>query len=566
MIQWKVKEIDSEKAAILTKHFGFPNSIANVLVGRNYDTPEKVQKFTNTNLDQLGSPFVLAGMENACDRFIKAITENQKIIIHGDFDADGITSSALLTLFLREIGCNVETFIPNRLEEGHGLSKRFIQHAIDQEAKLVVTCDCGSSNEKEIVELDQNGIDTIVTDHHHITKPLSCGIIINPQTDHDEDQPEELSGVGVVFMVLMALRKKLRDIGFFALSTEPNLKKYLDIVALGTIADMAPLVGFNRVLVVKGLEELQNTKRPGFLAMKEKLGMVANNQMHAYDVGFRLAPRINAAARMGHAMEAFEIMVSDQPLTIAHLSSKLEDWNAQRKKIQTKMILQCEKELQRQIDSHEVLVFASPEFHPGVIGLTAQKISGETLKPCFVFRVEGETAKGSARCRAPYHLVEIMDSVQDLLQEYGGHREAGGCKLPTKHLQEFVQRIQIAARTQKSGHIEASMDVDSMISLDDLDVSFLQHLHQIGPFGMGNPEPIFTARVRVVGEPKEVGTGHLRGLVSAENGRSHACIAFGKWNDWKDAFRGQIQVYFHIQDNFWNGKSSISLQLQGFTP
>jgi single-stranded-DNA-specific exonuclease len=430
----------------------------------------------------------------------------------------------------------------------------------------VITCDCGSSNEKEIIELKKHGIDTIVTDHHHIANPIPDAIVVNPKHDHTEEQPEELSGVGVVFMLLMALRKKLRDENFFKPGTEPNLKKFLDIVALGTIADMAPLIGQNRILVVKGLEELKNTKRPGFLAMKEKSGITATQSINSFDIGFKLAPRINAAARMGFAMEAFEMIVSDQPITAAHLSAQMEDWNGQRKKIQTKMVDQCQKELVRQFDDNEILVFASKDFHPGLIGLAAQKICSDSGKPAFVFRIEDEIAKGSARCRAPFQLVEIMDFVKDLLIEYGGHSEAGGCRMLTKNLQEFTRRIQIIAKDQM-GRTEAPCKwVDVLVSLDDLDLDVFKQMQKLGPFGPGNPEPLFMSKALIVGMPQQVGQGHLRASLRSPKGKSLSSIAFGKWESWKDQFQGEVSVYFHIQENIWNGKSSLSLHLQGFQP
>jgi single-stranded-DNA-specific exonuclease len=563
-MSWKLREIDSTKAEAISAHFGFPRPVSEILVGRNYDTLEKVKQFTQVSLDSLGSPFVLHGMKEACDRLSLAMKENQNIMIHGDFDADGITSSALLTIFLREIGVVVETFIPNRLTEGHGLAKRFMDLAIEKKVNLVITCDCGSSNEKEILELKKHGIDTIVTDHHHITNPIPSAIVVNPKHDHTEEQPEELSGVGVVFMLLMALRKKLREDGFFEGKTEPNLKKYLDIVALGTIADMAPLIGQNRILVLKGLEELQKTTRPGFLAMKEKSGITATQSMSSFDVGFKLAPRINAAARMGFAMEAFEIIVADHPLTAAHLSSQMEEWNASRKKIQTTMVDQCQKELIRQIDDHSILVFASKDFHPGLIGLAAQKICSDSGKPAFVFRVEGDICKGSARCRSPFQLMQIMDSVKDLLIEYGGHSEAGGCKLLTKELQSFTKRIQLCAAEQKLAGGLPSAWVDAFIHADDLNLDLFQQISKLGPFGIGNPEPLLMTHAMVAGSPSEVGQGHMRVMLRTPKGANLSCIAFGKWNAWKSDFKGNVAVYFNLQENIWNGKSSLSLHLQGF--
>lgn len=565
-MNWRLREIDSQKTQVLLDHFGYAKPICEILVSRNYDTPEKVNQFQNVSLDSLGSPFVLHGMEQACDRIVHALKENQKILIHGDFDADGITSSALLTLFLREIGANAETFIPNRLHEGHGLSERFLDLAKEKKANLVITCDCGSSNEKEFKDLKEHGIDSIVTDHHHISTPVPSAIVVNPKHEHTEEQPEELSGVGVVFMLLIALRKKMRDENLFYGKSEPNLKKYLDIVALGTIADMAPLIGQNRILVVKGLEELAKTTRPGIVAMKEKSGILDSDTLNSFDVGFKLAPRINAAARLGYAMEAFEILTADHLLTASHLSSQMEEWNASRKKIQTSMVDQCQKELARQIDDHEILVFASKEFHPGLIGLAAQKICSDTTKPAFVFRIEDKIAKGSARCRSPYQLVQIMDSVKDLLIEYGGHSEAGGCKLLTKDLQEFTKRIQITAKQQKESDELPPRWVDVFVPADDLNLEFLKQLQKLGPFGIGNAEPLLMTQAMVAGVPSQVGQGHLRASLRTATGKSLSCIAFGKWNDWKGDFRGLVTVYFNLQENVWNGKASLSLHLQGFQP
>ncbi len=562
---WKLRQVDAAKAQTISTQFGFLRPISEILVGRNLDTPEKVTQFTTIALENLSSPLDMHGMSAAANRLFEAIKNNQNVMIHGDFDADGITSSALLTLFLREIGAQVQTFIPNRLEDGHGLSQKFIELARSKNINLVITCDCGSSNEKEIVQLKQHGIDTIVTDHHHIANPIPDAIVVNPKHEHDLEQPEELSGVGVVFMLLMALRKKLREENHFTNHPEPNLKKYLDIVAVGTIADMAPLIGQNRILVIKGLEELQRTTRPGFVAMKEKSGIVNEQQMNSFDVGFKLAPRINAAARLGFAMEAFEILVSDHPLTALDLSTKMETWNVQRKKIQTKMVEQCQKELARQIDENEVLVFASKDFHPGLIGLAAQKICGDTGKPSFVFRIEGDIAKGSARCRSPFHLVELMDSVKDLLVEYGGHTEAGGCKMATQHLQEFTRRIQIRAQQQKTGNMVMERWVDAFVSSDDLNADLLKQLYRLGPFGIGNPEPLFCTEAAVV-NVSEVGQGHLKANIRSPGGKNFSCIAFGKWQSWKEQFTGNIRVYFHLQENVWQGRSSLSLQIQGFAP
>jgi single-stranded-DNA-specific exonuclease len=563
---WKLREIDHQKVRKISEHFSFSKTVSQILVARGYDTTEKVQKFITISLEQLGSPFVMSGMTEACDRLCKAIAEKQNIMIHGDFDADGITSSALLTLFLREIDVPVETFIPNRLDEGHGLAQRFIGLAIEKKVNLVITCDCGSSNEKEILQLHEAGIDTIVTDHHHISKPIPHAIVVNPKLQHnDEEQPEELSGVGVVFMLLMGLRKKLRDANFFK-DVEPNLKKYLDIVALGTIADMAPLIGHNRVLVTKGLEELQKSIRPGIVAMKEKAGIDSTQTFVAADVGFRLAPRINAATRLGYSMEAFEMMVSDHPLTVLHLSSKMEEWNASRKKIQSKMFDQCQKEMSRQIElGYQVLVFASKDFHPGVIGLTAQKIASESLIPCFVFNVDGEIAKGSARCRSPFHLVNIMDGVKDLLGEFGGHSEAGGCRMKLGNLQEFTRRIQDIAKAQLSVSEKPALWIDAVIEPSDLSISLIRDVQKLGPFGIGNPEPMFQSRLQVMGQPREVGQNHLQATVLLPSGGTAKCIAFGKYNAWKTDFQGVVNLYYHLQENIWQGKSSISLQIQGFS-
>jgi single-stranded-DNA-specific exonuclease len=561
---WRIVTADESKADELVRALGIPLQVARILVARGVLDVTHAEKFVKKSMDDLVNPLELPGMKPAVERLLKAVLDRERILIHGDFDADGITSTALLTSFFREVGADVSPFVPNRLIEGHGISPRAIEIGKQTGVKIVVTCDCGTSSVDEIRALHALGIETIVTDHHAIPENLPTGaILVNPKLETTEGAHEDLSGVGVAFMLIVALRTRLRSSGFFLERPEPNLKKYLDIVALGTLADMASLRGQNRILVFHGLKQIANSTRAGIVAMREASGLGNAVTIRSDDVGFRLAPRINAAARLGHSEEALKLLLTEDATEASHFARSLETWNSERKALQEKMVRIASVEAMRQVqEGRRSIVVAHSEFHPGICGLVAQKLASEHSLPAFVFALDGETAKGSSRSRNGVNVVAAMGKCADLLDGFGGHEEAGGCTLSTEKLTEFANRVEKAVQEQGIAAVREFL-IDAELNLRHLNEGMISYLEGLAPFGMGNPEPAFVARAKLLGPPREVGTGHLRvSLMDESSGSRFNAIGFGMWNSSVHSISKQVEIVYTPQFNDFQGRRSLQLRLQ----
>jgi single-stranded-DNA-specific exonuclease len=561
---WRVRETDDRAVSALISSLALPEPLARVLVGRGLGDPPAAERFLRSSLSDLVTPFRLDGMDAAAERFARAVMSGERVLIHGDFDADGITATALLTLFLRELGSDPIPFLPNRLVEGHGISPRAIEEARSGGARLVVTCDCGSSSAEEIRSLSKAGIDTIVTDHH---LPPSTddfpGILVNPKASDLRTECDDLSGVGVAFMLATALRARLRDLGFFSMRPEPNLKEHLDVVALGTIADMAALAGQNRILVSKGLEQLAVSRKPGILAMRGEAALPDSLSVTAEDVGFRLAPRINASARMGHAGEALALLLTRDSGEAIRLASRIESWNSERKSLQEQMLRTASVEAERQMAAKEPVLFSSSErYHPGVIGLVAQKLAELHETPAFVFAIEGGMARGSARSRSRIDLMAAMSRCADLLSGFGGHREACGCTLPVEKLPLFRERFRSAAR-EEGAAAPREVVVDASLNFGQVNERFFSIFHRMRPFGVGNPEPVFVTKARVVGAAKEMGKGHLRVTLTGEEGSTLQGVGFGMWRLLGGVLRGLVEIAYTPEENEWKGRREVRIRIRG---
>lgn len=563
--KWIIADADRAAVERIASSLELAPPVARVLVVRGITEPSDAEKFLRKSIQDLVGPESLHGGQEAAKRLARAVRNKEPILVHGDFDADGITSAALLTLFFRSLGLRVIPFVPNRLIEGHGISPRAIEIAKSEGIRLVITCDCGISSAKEIAQMSSLGIETIVTDHHSVPEKLPVhAILVNPKLSKESDSHEDLSGVGVAFMLAAALRAELRESGFFASRSEPNLKELLDIVALGTLADMAPLRGQNRILVSHGLEQIARSRRPGILAMRSRSGLKEVSVIQDEDVGFRLAPRINAAARLGHADEALEIFLSEDVSHAEKKADRMEEWNNERKLIQNRMIRQTEEEVRRQVTAGvPAIILASGEFHPGVIGLVAQRYAQEIGLPIFVFAIEGMMARGSGRSRNGIHLVRALESVTDLLEGFGGHEEAGGCSLEASKLGDFSDRFRAAVRAQGIGAARNIL-IDAEVDLTYLNERVFSQVDRLRPFGVGNAEPIFLSRARVAGGAREVGKGHLRMSVVGASGNKFSAIGFGMFERASTLSRSEIDLAFCLERNEWKGRSEIQLRLKDF--
>lgn len=566
-LHWRVVEADEDATQGLVHDLALPLAVARVLVARGYDSSKAAESFLTKSMKDLAHPLEMMGMRAAANRIFKAIKSQERILVHGDFDADGITSTALLSLFLEDVGANIISFIPNRLIEGHGISHRAIEQAKNGGVKLVITCDCGSSSEEEIQELSKLGIETIVTDHHHVDENFQAqAILVNPKAHQEPHDHEGLSGVGVAFMLVIAIRSCLREAGYFSQRPEPNLKAYLDIVALGTIADVAPLVGQNRILVAKGLEELSRTSRPGIQALKEITGLASNTWLQSEDVGFRLAPRINAAARLGHADDALALLLAKDEASAVRLARRLEDWNVERKQILEQMMRLAEMDAEAQVrEGKATIVVASEHYHPGIIGLAAQKLCEKFGRPSFVFSLGTDLARGSARSRGGVNLVEALQACRHLLISFGGHMEAGGCTLNPKQLPEFQVCFEKAVCVLGVAAMREVV-IDAEANLGHLNIGFLSSFNRLRPFGVGNPEPLFLSAARVLGPPKEMGKNHVRAVLRGSEGPAYAAIGFGMWKKLGSLLRGDVEVVYAVDENEWKGRRELRLLLKGARP
>jgi single-stranded-DNA-specific exonuclease len=563
--RWRIADADEERVAGLSRELSIHAVLARLLVLRGFGTVDAAERFLKKSMADLRGPFELAGMDRAADRVSRALLESEKILVHGDFDADGITATALLTVFLRGLGGDVEPFVPDRLVEGHGISSNAIQKAVSGNVRLVITCDCGISSGKEISELARHGIETIVTDHHSIPEEIPAGaILVNPKLGGEGDAQEDLSGVGVAFMLAVAVRSRLRDRGFFEGRAEPNLKEYLDIVALGTLADMAPVRGQNRILVAHGLDRLAVSSRPGLAAMRETSGLGDAIEIHADDVGFRLAPRINAAARLGHATEALELLVTDDPARAAALAGSMEEWNSERKALQERMVRIASVDAERQVrEGRRSIVVSDPTFHVGVIGLVAQKLASLYLRPAFVFAVQGEISRGSGRSKGGIDLMAAMEMCGEFFIGFGGHREAGGGTVETQRLAEFGRRFELAVASQGADAVHEVL-IDAELKLTQLNEEILCSLEQLRPYGVGNREPLMFSRARVSGRAREVGKGHLRAAFSdPSGGGAFSAVGFGLWKPAHAELKGLCEIAYTPEFNVWNGRKGIQLRLCG---
>lgn len=566
-LKWVERAVDVKLIEAFSVHLGVSPLLAKLLSARGAASTDEAQNIIKKSLSQLISPIEIPELEAAANRLATAVLEDEGIVVHGDFDADGISSTALMTLFFRDIHARVYPFVPNRLIENHGLSMRALEVAQSNKAKILVTCDCGSSNAKEILAFQKEGMEVIITDHHQVgdSKDAPC-ILVNPQNSMRAEH-KDLAGVGVAFMVLTVVRKILREKNFFNdQRPEPNMKQYLDVVALGTLADMAPLTQQNRILVSFGLEELRNSTRPGIMAMKELAGLNLGHEVRSDDVGFRLAPRINAAARLGFAQDALCTLTAQNESEALEFAQRLEKYNQERKEKQEKMyqmaLSLCELQ---ELKKLPVLMVGHASFHSGLNGLVAQKLAENFFKPVFVYSVHGDILKASTRSRGGIDITAAMQENAQRLKQFGGHKEAGGCELKSENLNAFHEGMCQAVKKQTQA--EPILWVDGEVSEQDLNVESIQMLKSLAPFGMKNPEPIFTATFKVWGDPKEVGTGHLKVRLLADTSGFDA-IFFGKWHEHKTTFGKdrKVKVAFTPEINVFNGSSRVQLRVVDAKP
>jgi len=487
---WVFGEIDFSALEKVKKRFCLKDSIAKLIVKRIGSEDKAIESFIKPELRSLPEPSLMAELEKGAERLVSAIVNKQKIVIYGDYDADGVTATALLLLFLKEINYPVDFYIPDRIKEGYGLNKEAIDLFKANGVKLIVTVDCGISD-YEIVEYGrQKGIDFIITDHHTPPKILpNASAVINPKRKDCKFPFKELAGVGVAFYLLIELRKQLRKKGYFNIVKEPNLKTFLDLVAIGTIADMVPLLGPNRVFVKYGLDEINSTKRKGLKILREELLI---ETLDVKSVSFRIAPRINASGRVSSPIEALKLLLTSDEGKAKELVKQLHKTNSQRQKVEEQALNEALKQIELLGNRYTYCLY-SPDWHQGVLGIVAGKLVDRLKKPCFVFTNEKEKViKGSGRSIEKFPLDIVLSDFTDYLLDFGGHRLACGLVMRGDVLHTFSEYIENRARSLlKDEEFCEIYNIDSALSLNEIDEDFFKQLEMLEPFGYGNPEPVF---------------------------------------------------------------------------
>jgi len=565
--KWQIKTVDSEASNVLTRHFGLSPLAARILSNRGIRTPEEADRFMKPSLRHLHSPFLMKDMDRAVHRVIKAIDSREKTLIYGDYDVDGVTSTALLVTFLQELGTAPHYYIPHRITEGYGLNLDAVRGFARQGISLLITTDCGISNRPEVEEAGRLGMDTIVIDHHEVPDDLPpAQAILNPKQGDCRFPFDRLAGVGVAFQLLIALRTSLRERGFWHGTDPPNLKKYLDLVCLGTIADMVPLSDENRIFVKFGLEELTRGNRQGIRAMKT-LSDLDKKVINTGHVAFQLSPRLNASGRLDHARRAVELLLSDSTDDATKAASELQALNSHRQRIEDRIRDDVIRQIEEDPDrlTRPCLFFSSPDWHPGVIGIVASRLVERFLMPAVLIAVNEENVgRGSGRSVNGIDLYAMLGTCRELLTAFGGHRMAAGFTVRGDVIPELQRLFEKALRRHSVGQPSGpDLMIDAEVTLEEIDHQLLRDLSRLEPYGVGNPRPLFLARNVAVCDRRIVGKDSLKLRIKSR--RSFEAIGF-RMADLFPLASGRIDLVFTPHLNDWMGSSRIELEVKGLMP
>jgi len=563
---WRVRETSIERARALGARLGVPALIGRILLHRGIEDDEAGRRFLNPQLTDLPDPHQLPGLTAAANRIDQAVRDRERIVIYGDYDVDGTAAVALLYRLLRLAKADVDYYVPNRLEEGYGLNIDAMDRIREGGAKLVITVDCGITALDEAAFLADAGIDLIVTDHHEPSddQPRAAAIV-DPKLDDGEGAFRQLSGVGVAFKLAWAVAQKFSCSTKVAPEFRELLVDMLALVALGTVADVVPLVEENRTLVHFGLKQLVRSKLPGIRALIEVSGL--GDKVTSHNIAFALAPRLNAAGRMGDAAEAIELFISDDMQDARRLAESLEKQNVRRQQEQRAIFEQAIQMIEKEVDlANDCAIILSEEsWHSGVIGIVASRIVDEFQRPTVIITMEGDIGQGSARSVPAVNLFETLNSVRDTLLSFGGHSQAAGLRVERSGLEAFRCAFGEAVRSRVSpADLASVLDVDAVIGLDELTLDAVGMIERLRPFGHGNRQPVLAGRaVNVVGVPGRVGNQGKHLVMTVRQG-NHAlrAVAFGQGDRLDEVKNARcVDIAFTPFVNDYNNARSVELRI-----
>ena len=581
--KWTIRSVDKESAEKLSRELNVPSLMGRLLTQRGIQHPDEARKFLDAPLAGLHDPFLMKGMEEAVSHLVEWVRNRRPIGVYGDYDVDGISATALLCRFFSQLGVRAPYYIPNRLDEGYGLHRKGLAKLKEAGCETVVTVDCGISAHAAAREAEEMGVRLIITDHHRPPEELPPSVaVLNPQRRGCEYPFRGLSGVGVAFKLITALRRRLHEDGFE--TPLPNLKQHLDLVALGTVADVVPLRDENHIFVRHGLEILSPSEvaEGGFETLdRRKAGIralqaAANLKAQTLNVGhisFLIAPRLNAAGRVGEASLGVELLTADDEGEARARAEVLEEWNRQRQNLQQR----AWEEAMAMMESSgadgrdEAIVLASDKWHPGVVGIVAAKLTEEYHQPAVLIHLKDGVGKGSVRSAMGLHVYRALERCSDFLIQFGGHKGAAGLKVAEEKIDAFKGRFREVIRGMKeSGVGERELLLDARVDFSEMDVPLLEQLEGMAPFGEENPRPLFCAsRVEVVGSPGSVGREgeHLK-LNLRQFREEREAIGFGMGGLLRKPERlsGKLDVAFSPGLNRWRGNTRVQLELRAIRP
>ncbi len=516
--------------------------------------------------DRGTNPFALKGMTPAVTRLRQALRAGEPIAVYGDFDADGVTATALLVQTLRALGGEVYAYIPHRVDEGYGLNEEALTQLARDRIRLVVTVDCGIRALDEVAYANQAGLDVIITDHHSVGADLPEAVaVIDPKRPDNEYPFSELAGVGVAFKLAQALLRSHRQTPVTRDQVRLEERDLLDLVALGTVADLVPLIDENRTLVHWGLERINRMERPGVEALCRQAGRKPG-QVDASAIGYSLGPRLNAAGRIDHAQIAYQLLMTQYPGEAAQLAEQLDRLNRERQQLTRQTQEQARQLALSTADESPLLFAAAPDFAAGIVGLVASRLVDEFYRPVIVVEIGQQVSRGSARSIPEFHITHALDECADLLIRYGGHAAAAGFTVANEHLDELTARLKSLTSRQLAGaELIPTLSVDAEVELSHMSWDLQRQLAQLEPCGYANPRPLFLSRNVCVRAQRAVGNEgkHLKLHLSDERGCVWDAIAFRR-GEWATKLPDRIDVVYHLEVNEWNDQQRLQLNVQDF--
>ena len=552
--KWECYEVDNKKVKELVDQYGINELLARILVNKNITNKNDMSIFMNPTRKDFHDPFLMPDMEIAINRLLKAIENNQKIIIYGDYDADGITSTTVLKLFLEERGMDVSTYIPNRLNEGYGLNKGAIKKIYDDGFRLMVTVDCGISGIEEVEYANSLGIEMIITDHHEPAESLPNAIAVVDAKRKDNEYPfNQLAGVGVVFKVIQALSMRLG-------LDEKEYLKYLDIVCIGTISDIVPLVDENRVIAKLGLKLVAQTRNIGLRALIEIIGF---KNIDSSSVSFGIAPRINACGRMGNEKLALDLFLCKDKDEVTKLAVKLNEYNIERQSIEKQMYDEAAEIIDENEKDKACIIVGKEGWHHGIIGIVSSKITEMYFKPSILICFDGNEGKGSGRSIPGFDLHEALMNCKQYLKKFGGHAMAVGVTVDKSEFGKFKSELEEYAKSCNVDKIVPIINVDSELSLKDINVEAVKSLSLLEPYGEANKMPLFLFRNLKINSIRSLSEGkHLKLSLKDENFMVDA-IGFnmGELSE-KYLLDDKVDVVGNLDINSYGGNETVQIVLK----